>query len=339
MADELTFYTNPMSRGRIARWMLEEVGQPYRTVILGYGPPMQAPDYLRLNPMGKVPTLVHGETVVTECAAICAYLADAFPAAGLAPEPARRGAYYRWLFFAAGPVEAAITNQALGVEVPEERRGMVGYGSLPARHRRARDRRRGRGLHRRRPLQRRRRLCRRADRLRPALRHHRGPPRLHRLLAADRRPPGRGQGARARRRGDAGQGRRRGGASMTDTIARLTTAEREAALPALGEAGWGGVPERDGIRKIWKFKSFSEAWGFMSRAALAAEKLNHHPEWSNVYNVVDVTLTTHACDGLSRLDLDLARRLDKLAGGAEVQRDHSEPVECLCKLHHAAPPA
>ncbi len=72
----------------------------------------------------------------------------------------------------------------------------------------------------------------------------------------------------------------------------------------------------------------------MSRAALAAEKLNHHPDWSNSYNVVDVTLTTHACDGLSPLDLDLARRLDKLAGAAEVQRDHSEPVECLCKLHH-----
>ena len=119
--------------------------------------------------------------------------------------------------------------------------------------------------------------------------------------------------------------------------ARLTTAEREALLPELGEAGWGGVPERDAIRKIWKFKSFSEAWGFMARAALAAEKLNHHPEWSNVYNVVDVTLTTHACDGLSRLDLDLARRMDKLAGDAvEVQRDHSEPVECLCKLHHAS---
>ncbi len=118
---------------------------------------------------------------------------------------------------------------------------------------------------------------------------------------------------------------------------RLTTAEREALLPALGEGGWGGVPERDAIRKIWKFRSFSEAWGFMSRAALAAEKLNHHPEWTNVYNVVDVTLTTHDCNGLSRLDLDLARRLDKLAGGGvEVQRDHSEPVECLCKLHGAA---
>jgi glutathione S-transferase len=131
MADEITFYTNPMSRGRIARWMLEEVGRPYRTVILGFGPEMQSPEYLRLNPMGKVPTVVHGDAVVTECAAICAYLADAFPEAGLAPEPARRGAYYRWLFFAAGPVEAAVTNQALGVEVPEERRGMVGYGAMP----------------------------------------------------------------------------------------------------------------------------------------------------------------------------------------------------------------
>ena len=117
---------------------------------------------------------------------------------------------------------------------------------------------------------------------------------------------------------------------------RLTVAEREALLPALGEAGWNGVPERDAIRKIWKFKGFSEAWGFMSRAALAAEKLNHHPEWLNAYNVVDVTLTTHSCDGLSALDLELARRLDKLAGAAEVQRDHSEPVECLCRLHHAA---
>ena len=129
--DDLTLYTNPMSRGRMAHWMMEEVGRPYRTVYLGFGPPMHTPEYLRLNPMGKVPTLVHGATVVTECAAVCAYLADAFPEAGLAPEPARRGAYYRWLFFAAGPLEAAVTNQALGVEVPEARRGMVGYRPLP----------------------------------------------------------------------------------------------------------------------------------------------------------------------------------------------------------------
>ena len=117
---------------------------------------------------------------------------------------------------------------------------------------------------------------------------------------------------------------------------RLDETARTELLPALGASGWGALPERDAIRKIWKFKSFSEAWGFMSRAALAAEKLNHHPEWSNTYNVVDVTLTTHAADGLTQLDIDLATRLDKLSGAAEVQRDHSEPVECLCKIHHAA---
>jgi 4a-hydroxytetrahydrobiopterin dehydratase len=117
-------------------------------------------------------------------------------------------------------------------------------------------------------------------------------------------------------------------------VERLDPDARERDLPALGAAGWGALPERDAIRKIWKFRSFSEAWGFMSRAALVAEKMNHHPEWTNIYNVVDVTLTTHACDGLSQLDLDLARRLDKLAGDAEVQANQAEPVECLCKLHH-----
>ncbi len=131
MSDDLVFYTNPMSRGRIARWMLEEVGRPYRTVFLDYGGTMKAPDYLTLNPLGKVPTLVHGDTVVTECAAVCAYLADAFPEAGLAPDPARRGDYYRWMFFAAGPLEAAVVNRSLGVEVPPDRSGQVGYGPLP----------------------------------------------------------------------------------------------------------------------------------------------------------------------------------------------------------------
>ncbi len=130
MGEEITFYTNPMSRGRIARWMLEETGQPYDTVLLDYGPPMNTPDYRALNPMGKVPTIVHRGTVVTECAAICAYLADAFPDAGLAPPPGERGAYYRWLFFGAGPLEASVTNKALGVEVPDERKGMVGYGDF-----------------------------------------------------------------------------------------------------------------------------------------------------------------------------------------------------------------
>jgi 4a-hydroxytetrahydrobiopterin dehydratase len=113
----------------------------------------------------------------------------------------------------------------------------------------------------------------------------------------------------------------------------LTEAERNESLPALGDAGWNAIPDRDAIRKIWKFRSFSEAWGFMSRAALQAEKLNHHPEWTNVYNVVDVTLTTHDCDGLSALDIALARKLDALAPGAEIQRDHGAPVVCLCKVH------
>ncbi|MBK9682404.1 MAG: glutathione S-transferase family protein [Betaproteobacteria bacterium] len=129
MSTMLTLYTHPRSRGRIARWMLEEVGEPYDTVVVPYGPPMKAPEYLALNPMGKVPTLVHGDTVVTETPAILAYLADAFPAAGLAPPLAERGAYYRWLFFAAGPMEAAVTDQALGVQVEAEKQGFVGYGN------------------------------------------------------------------------------------------------------------------------------------------------------------------------------------------------------------------
>ena len=132
MSDELVFYTHPMSRARIVRWMLEEVGEPYETKILEFGHSMKGPDYLAINPMGKVPAIRHGETVVTEAAAICAYLADAFPAAGLAPPPGsrERGPYYRWFFFAAGPVEAAVTDKALGFEIPVEREGMVGYGNL-----------------------------------------------------------------------------------------------------------------------------------------------------------------------------------------------------------------
>ncbi|HTI84880.1 MAG TPA: glutathione S-transferase family protein [Acetobacteraceae bacterium] len=130
MANDLTFYTNPQSRGRIVRWMLEEVGQPYRTEILDYATTLKAPAYLAINPMGKIPAIRHGNTVVTECAAICAYLADAFPAASLAPAPSDRGPYYRWLFFAAGPLEAAWTNQALGVTIPPEKERMAGYGNF-----------------------------------------------------------------------------------------------------------------------------------------------------------------------------------------------------------------
>ena len=132
MTDDLVFYTHPMSRGHIARWMLEEVGAPYRTELLDYGTTMKAEAYRAINPMGKVPAIRHRGTVVTECAAICAYLADTFPEAVLAPPLDRRGAYYRWLFFAAGPLEAAVTNRSLGVELTAEKQGTVGYGSFEA---------------------------------------------------------------------------------------------------------------------------------------------------------------------------------------------------------------
>lgn len=131
-SDEIVFYTNPMSRGRIARWMLEEVGRPYRTVVLDYGTTMKADDYLALNPMGKVPAITHHGVTVTECAAVCAYLADAFPEAGLAPafDDPMRGIYLRWMFFAAGPLEAAVTAKSLGLLAPADKGGMVGYGSF-----------------------------------------------------------------------------------------------------------------------------------------------------------------------------------------------------------------
>lgn len=125
---DLTFYTNPQSRGRIVRWMLEEVGADYAVVPLTYEAGMKSAAYRAVNPMGKVPAIVHDGRVVTECAAICAYLADAFPDAGLAPPPADRADYYRWLFFAAGPLEAAATERARGIVVTPEQSRMVGYG-------------------------------------------------------------------------------------------------------------------------------------------------------------------------------------------------------------------
>ena len=130
MPSELTFYTHPMSRGRIVRWMLEETGQPYDTQLLDYGTTMKAADYLAINPMGKVPALRHGDNVITEGAAICAYLADAFPQAGLAPPPGdrARGPYYRWMFYAAGPLEAAVFNKSMGFAVPQDKAGVAGYG-------------------------------------------------------------------------------------------------------------------------------------------------------------------------------------------------------------------
>ncbi|MFP8780748.1 glutathione S-transferase family protein [Hydrogenophaga sp. RWCD_12] len=128
---DLILYTNPQSRGRIAHWMMEELGQPYQTVWLGYGPEMKSPVYKAVNPMGKVPAIRHGDVVVTEAAAICAYLADAFPQVGLAPAPTspQRAPYLRWMFFAAGPLEQAVTAKAMGWVVPEGRAAMAGFGS------------------------------------------------------------------------------------------------------------------------------------------------------------------------------------------------------------------
>ena len=132
MDTELVFFTHPQSRSSIVHWMLEEVGAPYRIEVKEYGTTMKAADYLAVNPMGKVPAIKHGETVVTESAAICAYLADAFPEAGLAPAPAARADYYRWLFFAAGCLEPAMSNHAVGWDPAPERQRMFGYGSYEA---------------------------------------------------------------------------------------------------------------------------------------------------------------------------------------------------------------
>ncbi|HET6535734.1 MAG TPA: glutathione S-transferase family protein [Sphingomicrobium sp.] len=127
MAD-LIFYTNPQSRGRIVRWMLEEVGAPYETEVIAYDQ-IKSDRYLAVNPMGKVPSIKHHGHVVTECAAICAYLADAFPEAGLGPREEEKADYYRWMFYAAGPVEQAFTNKAQGWEAPPDRERMFGYGN------------------------------------------------------------------------------------------------------------------------------------------------------------------------------------------------------------------
>lgn len=127
-AAELVLYTNPNSRGRIARWMLEEVGHPYRTVVVPYGPEMKTPAFRAINPMGKVPVVTYGGVAVPETAAICMWLADAFPSAGLAPsgEDPLRAAYTRWMFFAAGPFEQSMTLQSLQADYAGEKAGFVG---------------------------------------------------------------------------------------------------------------------------------------------------------------------------------------------------------------------
>ena len=115
----------------------------------------------------------------------------------------------------------------------------------------------------------------------------------------------------------------------------LDTEARTRDLPALGDTGWQAVPGRDAIRKVWKFRNFSQAWGFMARVALEAEKANHHPEWRNVYNIVDVTLSTHDCGGLSDLDIRLARAMDRMAGTAEVAAQDGSPILSLCQQRAA----
>lgn len=131
----LTFYTNPMSRGQIVRWMLEELGEPYEQHIVDYAvmqdvAVMQDGGYAKINPMRKVPAIVHDGRTVTECAAIIAYLADVFANQGLGPRDEEKADYYRWLFFAAGPVEAAVSNHSNGWDPSPERERMFGYGSF-----------------------------------------------------------------------------------------------------------------------------------------------------------------------------------------------------------------
>jgi glutathione S-transferase len=131
MSETITFYHNPMSRGRIVHWMLDEVGAPYEVKLLDWEKrEHKSPEYLAINPMGKIPAIVHRGTVITETAAIVTYLADAFPAAGLAPatDDPQRGTYLRWLFFAAGCMEPAMMDKSLG-RPPAERPSAIGYGT------------------------------------------------------------------------------------------------------------------------------------------------------------------------------------------------------------------
>jgi glutathione S-transferase len=129
----LTFYTHPQSRGRIVRWILEEIGCPYDTKLLEYNTSMKAPEYLAINPTGKVPAIKHGDAVVTETVAICTYLADMFPEALLLPDAKDMQAkadYYRWLFFVAGPLEAAVANNLLNVTIPQDKKRAIGHGGI-----------------------------------------------------------------------------------------------------------------------------------------------------------------------------------------------------------------
>ena len=127
----LHFYYNPHSRAATVHWMLQELGVPFEMHVLRFDKAEhKTPEFLAINPMGKLPTIKHGDVVVTESAAICAYLADAFPAAGLAPaigDP-RRGTYLRWMFFSGSCIEPAMADKAMGRE--QGKPSMMGYGTF-----------------------------------------------------------------------------------------------------------------------------------------------------------------------------------------------------------------
>ncbi len=127
---DMQFYTNPQSRGGIVHWMLEELGEPYDTHWINYGEQMKGPEYLAVNPMGKVPALVHRGNTITECPAIISYLAASYPEKSLIPGSGTEqlANYYRWLHFASGPLELLMTVKGFEWQVPPERQATIGYG-------------------------------------------------------------------------------------------------------------------------------------------------------------------------------------------------------------------
>ena len=128
----LKLYSNAQSRGLVIEWLLIELGAEFEKIELAYHTEMKSASYLKINPFGKVPTLVDGDVVIYEMPAICAYLADKFFDQGLAPalDDPKRGLYFRWLFFAAGPWDAAMTDRALKVEITDEQKMHIGYGNF-----------------------------------------------------------------------------------------------------------------------------------------------------------------------------------------------------------------
>ena len=126
----LTLYTNTQSRGVVVDWLILDLGIEVKRIEVAYGTEMKSPEFLKLNPFGKVPVLVDGDVVIYELDAICAYLADQFSEKGLAPalNDPKRGLYYRWLFFGAGPFAAASDNEHLNVQVAPEQKMFMGYG-------------------------------------------------------------------------------------------------------------------------------------------------------------------------------------------------------------------